>query len=354
METAGGGELVCATIASTLLASGCRVILVSETKNFPEDLDEHFAGAEIRVSPWRAIPFSISHLLNLFYGLVLRLANDNSVLIDTQGLLFGPAIAEITYVHYPGLKEKSQGGARILAMIHLTFSELAKLVIKKQILIFNSRWAAQATFDRIGSYVELGACRPKSHIVYPPVNVEPLLKLPLNSKRRDMVLTISRFFRGKRIERVIPLAKLMPNVRYVIAGRINDPAYFDQLQDLISSEQLESRITLVTNFTQEDKERLLSECAVIVHFAAEEHFGISLIEALAAGSIVIASNFGEAKYFLPRHWLYDRESEIPGLVSDALVSWNEQAANESRKAAMEFSQTVFRNSITGFVDEFFD
>src|ERR1700730_9992978 len=107
METAGGGELVCATIASTLLASGCRVILVSETKDFPKDLGEHLAGAEIRVSPWKGIPFSIAHLLNLMYGLVLRLANDNSVLIDTQGLLFGSAIGEITYVHYPGLKEKS-------------------------------------------------------------------------------------------------------------------------------------------------------------------------------------------------------------------------------------------------------
>ena len=106
MMVGGGGEITCGAMAVTLRDLGYHVILLAESKDFPEDLGVQLRDIDVKMLPWRNLPYWISHTFNLLYALFLRTFRRRSIMIDTLGLLMGPALADITYVHYPGLPEQ--------------------------------------------------------------------------------------------------------------------------------------------------------------------------------------------------------------------------------------------------------
>jgi glycosyltransferase involved in cell wall biosynthesis len=344
MRVRGGGERVVADVASTLCDAGYRVFVVADTDGHSIDSLGKFGNVKFKVVPWRDIPFGLAHLFSISYGLALRARHRGSIMIDTLGLILGPAIADVTYVHYPSLVTRQAWHAprRVLALGLLAIGELSTAIHKRrQVLLFNSQWCLRTSFSGTRLYHKLSPTEPQVVVLYPPVDTEPLISLD-SDERKDKVVTISRFASNKGLEGIGRLAGDLPNVQFVLAGRITDPEYFNALGKIIEAKSLESRVSLLPNITEDQKLALLSGSKVQVHFALHEHFGIALVEGLAAGLTVITRDFGGAPEFIPRKYLYSDESELPRMVTNALREWNQEVARHNREIAMRFSDSEFR------------
>lgn len=350
MKVGGGGEFVSMNIAMALKDIGYRVVVLHEAIRLPFHLLRVANGIEMRLVPWYRLPFDISHVLSILLGLALRIRYRRSLLIDSLGLLLGPTVADLAYVHYPGLRDLGLHRARVLRRLRsLAFIPIGLVfkftLIRKQLILFNSHWSKNASLAAAPLYGRLAIANPILHVLYPPVDISPLLEVGFESRNRSTILTLSRYDRVKRLEAVVPLAKATPEMKFVIAGAISDKGYLEELEGRISAEGLESRISLVSDFSQQEKIELISNSCVLVHFSRNEHFGIALAEGLAGGLTVVAYDFGGAKEFLPSETLYRDDFDLPHLVKLAASEWSQKVASGNRAISRQFDENEFRNGV---------
>ena len=79
----------------------------------------------------------------------------------------------------------------------------------------------------------------------------------------------------------------MPQVRLIIAGgRTTYSPQLDRILETFSAQERE-RMRLIPNFTDEEKAEIFAACDVFVSPSGHESFGITFVEAWAAGKPVI-------------------------------------------------------------------
>jgi len=123
----------------------------------------------------------------------------------------------------------------------------------------------------------------QAKVLFPPVAIESILNAP-KQEPQDFYLTIGRIYDYKKID-VIVKAFVENKEKLVVIG--DGP----QRQKL---EKIATKNIQILGFVDEDaKVKLLKQCKAFV-FAADEDFGIVMVEALAAGKPVIAYRKGGA------------------------------------------------------------
>lgn len=135
-------------------------------------------------------------------------------------------------------------------------------------------------------------------VVYPPCDMARLLKIPTSQNQKG-IISIGQFRPEKnhtlQIMSVAPVLKLYPSVTFKIVGSCRNEAdrkRVEGLRTLIDSLDLGNRITLLVNGSEEEVRNALSEARVGLHTMTDEHFGIGVIEYMAAGVIAVAHNSG--------------------------------------------------------------
>lgn len=130
---------------------------------------------------------------------------------------------------------------------------------------------------------------------------------PKREPRTYPVVSLNRYERKKNIALALHAAhrvveqlggeRSLRQVHLTIAGGY-DPrvpenvAYFKELQELSTELGLDDRVELKKNITDAERTRLLSDAVALVYTPANEHFGIVPLEAMAAGTPVVAVNSG--------------------------------------------------------------
>ena len=121
-------------------------------------------------------------------------------------------------------------------------------------------------------------------------------------------------YRGLRREKnlnLIPhLAKQIDNVRFIIIGNLHHKEVYLQLKKLIHELGVENRVILMTDVPKPLLKQILLESKIYLHCAVNEHFGISLIEAMACGCLPIANDSGGPKEFVPENLRYTSMDEV--------------------------------------------
>jgi alpha-1,2-mannosyltransferase len=121
----------------------------------------------------------------------------------------------------------------------------------------------------------------RTRILHPPLpRVQELLRLR-GGLRLPCVASIGRFSSEKRYDLVLDVARLMPEVTFIVAGGVYGRASRAYYQWVRS--RAPSNVMVKANTPAHVKNLILSKCTVYLHTMVGEHFGISPLEALAAG-----------------------------------------------------------------------
>jgi len=153
-----------------------------------------------------------------------------------------------------------------------------------------------------------------AYVIYPPVDID---KCKLNTNKEDFYLTASRMVPYKRLDLVVEAFNLMPDKKLVVIGSGPEK---EKLKSIAGR-----NVEILSHQPPEKLIEYMQRSKAFV-FAAEEDFGIIVVEAMACGTPVIAWNGGGVK-----------ESVRDGVTG---ILFNEQKADSIIKAVKEYEKRI--------------
>jgi glycosyltransferase involved in cell wall biosynthesis len=221
-------------------------------------------------------------------------------------------------------------------------------LMKNTLVLTNSEYTRKAICN---------AFNIDAKILYPPVDVDTFQEIALKSKQReDMVLVISRIAPDKQIENAIEVARIMRDRGIgkimTIAGNLHyyDHHYYQQLKNMIADYDLSDYVSLQTNINFSRLIQLMQLAKVYFHPRIDEHFGISIVEAMASGLVPVVSNIGGHTEFVPPKYHFHTLGNAADLIALAF-----EATNSERRAISsstnKFSNENYVNSFHRILSE---
>ncbi|KAL1528605.1 hypothetical protein AB1Y20_009943 [Prymnesium parvum] len=349
----GGGERVLWVAIRALQASGAldpsawRVVVYTGDADTDEQIRAH-ARARFGVAVGASVQFvrlalrgaiearcyPVATLLGQGLGSMLLAAEaiwraPPDVLVDTTGLGFAFPLLRLSgvphiaaYVHYPIISSDMVKAVSSRHVAHNNSGSIAKSAIGTalkllyyRLLVFlysgagrcadlvmaNGSWTA-------GHLSQLWGRPPE--VVFPPCDTRALEELPLRPPggRQPQIVSLAQFRPEKdHALQLRAFAMLLsrydafdpprpPRPHLVLAGAVRhsaDQALLDKLRNLAQSLNLTPRdVTFSPNLSLEAVFKLLGESAVGLHTMWNEHFGIGVVEMMAAGLAVVAHDSG--------------------------------------------------------------
>ncbi len=106
----------------------------------------------------------------------------------------------------------------------------------------------------------------------------------------NLILCIGRLDRYKNIDLMIKAMPYLPDFSFFIIGKSGN--YEKELHHIIQTLHLSDRVKILDSVSDTDKNRWLKTCSLFVNLSDIEAFGITVLEAVAAGKPVIVNNVG--------------------------------------------------------------
>jgi len=208
--------------------------------------------------------------------------------------------------------------------------------------------------------------------VYPPCNTKALQALPLERKLKRLYMVSVAQFRpekahGLQLE-ALALARSDAReakgeregsvlaARLVLVGSCRGPAdqkRIDDLKSLVKDLGLEDVVEFAVNASFLEVQRWLKEAVGGLHTMLDEHFGISVVEYMAAGVVPIAHNSGGPKEDIvdlagegrqPNGFLCESREEYAAAITSLLSMTNAERltyAAAARRKSEDFSDELF-------------
>lgn len=297
LNSCGGGELLSLTLAKALKEKGYKVIYYTTQKtdwsyvqatlgvNFEPDHEKYVFKVKI---PYFGI------YQRLIASLFAKPRKECHLVINTHGDVMPFVDTDITYMHYPtfSLWYENPVNVKYLKSIFwksyfIPYYNIQKALVKNiaGLILTNSKFSRET----IRKYVGRNAL-----VIYPPVYIEKYINISKTTERKNLVLTVGRFTPEKRYEDIIKIASYLPKVKFIIVGSVSNKLnrqYYEKIYRIIIKKKLKN-IVLMPNLRFQDKLKLLSRAKVYLHAMVNEHFGISVVEAMASGLIPIVHKSG--------------------------------------------------------------
>jgi len=129
----------------------------------------------------------------------------------------------------------------------------------------------------------------------------------------------------------------------------------NKLEELADEQGVGDKIEFHVNLSQDDLIRLMAKAKVGVHTMRDEHFGISIVEMMAAGIVTIAHSSGGPlmdiiKEDAQRGYLAKTEYEYAETMEQALRFYDSLLISKMRNNARDAASKTFSN--TAFMDGF--
>lgn len=143
-------------------------------------------------------------------------------------------------------------------------------------------------------------------LVYPPCEVDHLKSIPRDKKKptKIRILSLAQFRPEKdhplQLQALYELREILPdnsfdNITLVLCGSCRNQGDSDRvkdLQDLSKHLSLENNVEFKVNIPYTDLLEEFRKAYVGIHTMLDEHFGISVVEQMAAGLIMVAHKSG--------------------------------------------------------------
>nr|XP_005007108.1 GDP-Man:Man(3)GlcNAc(2)-PP-Dol alpha-1,2-mannosyltransferase isoform X2 [Cavia porcellus] len=309
------------------------------------------------------------------------------VYIDSMGYAFTLPLFKYlggcrvgSYVHYPTISTdmlsvvKNQTAAfnnasfitrnpflsKVKLIYYYLFASIYGLVGScSDVVMVNSSW----TLNHILSLWKVGN---RTNIVYPPCDVQTFLDIPLHEKKTvpgHLLVSVGQF----RPEKNHPLqirafAKLLsrkvpesPSLKLVLIGGCrnkDDDLRVNQLRKLCEDLKVQDDVEFKINIPFDELKKYLSEATIGLHTMWNEHFGIGVVECMAAGTVILAHNSGGPKLDI----VVPHEGEVTGFLAESEEDYAEAMAQILSLSAEERLRIRrhARASVSRFSDQEFE
>jgi len=318
------------------------------------------------------------------------------VFVDTTGCAFTFIVAKlarckiVAYVHYPTIstdmlslvweRRPTYNNASNIAKSSLTtYLKLVYYVAfalaygfmgsLADLVMVNSTW----TFNHISTLWRVA--RRRTHVLYPPCDTESLRKLPIVSDKREcMILSIGQFrpekdhslqIRAFANMRSRATCNIKRDAKLILVGSCrgkSDEDRVSKLQELARNLGISDSVEFVLNQPFPVLKDYFSKASIGIHTMWNEHFGIGVVEMMAAGLITIAHNSGGPKSDIitpfggerrKTGYLASSEEEYAKAMYEALDGLSVVESLSVRRSAQEsskqFSDEVFTASFKSLI-----
>ena len=106
----------------------------------------------------------------------------------------------------------------------------------------------------------------------------------------DLILYVGRLEKYKNIHLAIKAMEFLPESYFYIVGETGN--YKNEIEKLISKQNLENRVKILSDVSDDEKYRWMKTCSLFVNLSGIEAFGMTVLEALSAGKPVIVNEEG--------------------------------------------------------------
>jgi len=305
----GGAERLALTVMEGLKGAGYYVDLISlekvdwkKMKNIAGFSKSDIVDEVTVIPPFKVLPTIYSAYLNwLLLGVLapsmLKLQRRYDLTILTSSLPL-PTFVDIQYLHFPdyipellllyhrkyveGLSHRVYFGPyKLLSKALDMFADLVKY---RPLLLTNSKFSKMI----IERFLGVDAV-----VLYPPVKVKKYLCTESSlADRKNIVVTVSRIEVGKHLEVVLEIAKRVKDAKFVVIGATRQPSYVHRLRMKAVEMGISDKIIIVPNADESLKTSLMRKAKLYLHPTKFEHFGISIVEAMASGLVPIVHRSG--------------------------------------------------------------
>jgi len=343
MSVLGGGEHVCLHVVKALVEGGHQVTLVSEPVE-PVELEESLGLSML--TNVKQVPYDIFQLRIKKFSVYQRVLHHNlvknklknkmpqadlEILTQDVAFLCNVGKKKVAYVHYPEYFVHLEGaGWRSRWFWKAYYAPVLwywrRQIDKIDLFLCNSEYTKKAIEERWGKDAE---------VVYPPVDVKKIEPAP----KEEFVVTVGRFVEEKNYQMVLEVAKLVPNVKFVIIGRKQNEEYYERIRHLKPD-----NVILLTDLSQAELFSMLAKAKVYLHTMIGEHFGISIVESMAAGCVPVVHNSGGARMIVRNvGYTYNNVEECCKYIFQALSQ--DVDASKIVESTKKFGSENFRRQI---------
>ena len=366
---------------------------------FEVELISMKSGYMLRPQKFLTMCLQILGQIYFAFEIITKVYSD--VYCDTTGLPFTYFIlkyfghAKVTsYTHYPFISYEminqvqhnqpgvhSQGRLNKFPIFKKFKIYYYKLILKLYELMgnkclsfayVNSTW----TYNHMKDLWKQLFKNEKLLILYPPCSISLYKEAAKNEQRKNIIVSFAQFRPEKRqdlqIEILLKLKEKLNNYPglqdlelHIIGGVRNsdDQKILTHLKNYTNDLGVQEYVKFIPNASIEEILEEFSQAKIGIHTMVDEHFGITLIEMMAAGLIVVTHNSAGAKDDI---LVKDREGNKPGILCDSvndyiniieeiLVRYDQMKAQyiiSSRKKAEEFSDEEFEKKFISNLKDF--
>jgi len=351
----GGGEWVAINLINALKEHGHQVIILTD-KSLNQNRFANVFNRKVSVDQQIVFPLAFFPPIdyhNIYIDAIrsLMLKSKCEILIDTYSNAILPGM-DVSYVHYPLLKRVESElphtrSNKIYFYPYRSFLNFRRGDINNKLIFANSKFTAEA--------VKAEFC-VNPHILYPPVPSDMLNynETDFNEQRDNNVTTIARISNEKNLNIIPYIAKLTrKEVSFTIAGLLNSKETLNSMLRLIKELKVSEKVKILTNVKRDNLREILSNSKVYLHPTVNEHFGISIVEAMSSGCLPVVHDSGGPKEFVTQDLRYKSIEEAAEKVEKAVDGWTPTEARRISKIAERFSENNFSKRFTDIFNSYF-
>lgn len=342
----GGAEQTTFSLLSALKNTAHLVTLYTTTKNVKVPSEIKIQHVDRNSFP---IGWSLQRILEvkeLFKKAknedLLFVTSGNLVLTDTEKRM-------IIYCHSTfesELRNSQRKNSGIFAIYHNYIKKQLKNQLKllkksKVQLITNSNFTQEKINELFGK---------ESIVIFPPVKIK---KRVVKNSRKTGVITIARFSPEKNLNFNLDVMKNF-DVSYKIFGNAKFSSQIEYYEHLLNSTRNKNQIKLFCNTNRDVIENALNSSKVYFQSSIET-FGISVVEAIAAGCIPIVPNNSAHKETVPFPELRYKEKDVDDAkkkIESALRGNFDKYLLELQEHVKKFSEENFQKNIIDYLSRF--
>ncbi|XP_076662969.1 ALG11 alpha-1,2-mannosyltransferase [Andrena cerasifolii] len=243
---------------------------------------------------------------------------------------------------------------------------------RAEIIMVNSSW----TEEHINT---IWKCPLKTHRIYPPCDVKHLTQLPLlgDDKKSDdiRIVSVAQFrpeknhplmLRALYELRSIVKEETWEKIRLILIGSCRneeDEGRVKDMQDLSKHFALDENVEFKLNIPYSELTSELQKATIGLHTMWNEHFGISVVECMAAGLIMVAHASGGPRADIietqpgSQNGFIAEDAEEYASIMALIINMHSEDRNSIKMAARasvsRFSDEVFEAEFLRTIEPFF-